>query len=226
MPERTRLYTTAEVAALSGVAISVVYNAIGKKLIRTAVPAGYRAASGSLRRVNAEGILRLMLWHHTGLGRDQLGDLFDAMRALPEADKISISEFLTVDVGKARRLVSGRLRDLEASEAAIVEDKRIFDGEAVFRGTQISVRSVVGMLDKGKSQDVVLATYPGLTPHQLTLAQFWASANPLKGRPKTSRSPKPEQREGATGSSSAHIKQLDATAASNALNQDCPISKV
>lgn len=184
MPIEPRSYTTAEAAALSGVDFRVVANAIGKRLIEAGRS---HSAAGARRMVTEEGVLRLKIWHETGLAPRQLRALFDVMRTHPRLNEVRIGDLITVDVGQARKQLALRIHELELAEAMVVEDTAVHKGEPVFEGTHHPVRNVARKLAEGLSPDEVLDAHPGLAACHLDAARLWVSAHPHKGRPKVSK---------------------------------------
>lgn len=187
MVATARLYTPAEAAAISGIGVKAVHNAIDKKIVETA------DAKGSGRALTADGLLRLKLWYGVGsvLSTDRRKRLFDTIAAEPSARTVKADDLLIIDVAEARRQVKARAKDLEEAEAAVHSvrgiRKGIMGGEPVFKGTRIPVRLVAAMLDQGASPDEILDGYPSLTARMLELSKIWTAAHPSRGRPKTLR---------------------------------------
>lgn len=187
MAGAARLYTTTEAAAVSGVAVKAVNNAIDKQIVRaTRMADGARLRDGR-RALTADDLLRLKLWYQVGnvLSQDRRNQLFEAIDARPDAKTVKAGELLLVDVGEARRQIAARTRDLEAAEAMVIRDKAVLGGEPVFKGTRIPVRAIAAMLADGAEADDILDGYPKLTKRQLELAPIWVAAHPQRGRPKT-----------------------------------------
>ncbi|GGC94218.1 hypothetical protein GCM10010994_60000 [Chelatococcus reniformis] len=180
-----RIYTPAEAAAVSGVAVKAVHNAIDKKIVETR---SERRPHGAARRaLTYEGLLRLKLWHGVGsaLSADRREKLFAAITEMPKAKTVRADDLLIVDVGAARRQLDARIRALDEAEAAIHRDKAILGGEPVFKGTRVPARAIAAMLAQGARKEEILEGYPALTPRMLELAAIWVTAHPARGRPKT-----------------------------------------
>lgn len=184
MPSAARIYTPAEAAAVSGVAVKAVHNAIDKRIIDTRPDPRQR---GSIRRaLTREDLLRLKLWYGVGsvLAADRRQRLFEAITATPDAKTVRADDLLIVDVAEARRQLDARIRTLDAAEAAIHQEKGVLGGEPVFKGTRIPVRAIAAMLAQGATAQEILEGYPALTPRMLELAVIWVAAHPARGRPK------------------------------------------
>ena len=66
-------------------------------------------------------------------------------------------------------------RDRNNLQERIVRDPEICGGEPVFRGTRVTLRTVLASLTEGDSEEVILADYPSLKREDLKI---------LKDRPK------------------------------------------
>jgi uncharacterized protein (DUF433 family) len=188
MTDVDRLYSPASAAAIVGIAVKAVHNAIDKKVVEPA------QREGSGRRVlTVDDLLRLKLWYGVGnaLTAERRKRLFDAIAEKPAARTVRADDLLIVDVAEARRQIVSRARDLDEAEAAVHSVKgrytAIMGGEPVFKGTRIPVRMVAAMLDQDTDEDEILEGYPSLTRRLLELSRIWAAAHPSRGRPKTMR---------------------------------------
>lgn len=187
MPNAVRLYTAREAAALSGVAVKAVNNAIDKRIIRAARPASVKTGRAPLRSLSEDDLLRLKLWYEVGgvLSQERRERLFAEIKERPNARHVKADKLLIIDVAEARKEIAVRTRELAAAEAAIVRDKAVMGGEPVFRGTRIPVRSIAAMLNDGASEAEILDGYPKLDNRLLSLAKIWVAAHPRRGRPKS-----------------------------------------
>lgn len=104
MRNTERAYTPAEAAAVSGLAVKAVHNAIDKNIILA------RLAHRAGRTLNDDDLLRLELWYGVGsiLSADRRKRLFDAIDEDPNAETIRADEYLIVDVARAREQLSAR----------------------------------------------------------------------------------------------------------------------
>lgn len=184
MASAARQYTPAEAAALSGVAVKTVHNAIDKRIVE----AQARSSAKRVRRsLSAQDVLRLKLWHEVGaiLSPERRQRLFAEIEEHPTAKRVKADAFVIVDVEEARKQIAKRVRDLDAAEAAVTQSSKVMGGEPVFKGTRIPVRLVASMLDQGVSEAEILDGYPGLEARHLEFARIWGVAHPRRGRPKT-----------------------------------------
>ncbi|MBZ9743562.1 MULTISPECIES: DUF433 domain-containing protein [unclassified Mesorhizobium] len=182
----TRVYTPAEAAAVSGIGIKAVHNAIDKHIV-DAVPSAVQRAGGIVRRaLTGEDLLRLKLWYGVGatLTADRRRRLFEEIKAAPTAMTVRADDLLIVDIAEARKQLKARIVDLDEAEAAIGRVKGVVGGEPVFKGTRIPARMIAAMLAQGADEAEVLEGYPRLTSRMIELARIWVAAHPLRGRPK------------------------------------------
>ncbi|RUW65356.1 hypothetical protein EOA28_33095, partial [Mesorhizobium sp. M2A.F.Ca.ET.067.02.1.1] len=66
MAEPARIYTPAEAAAVSGVGIKAVHNAIDKRIVDTVSKSDRHSGGTGRRALTGEGLLRLKLWYGVG----------------------------------------------------------------------------------------------------------------------------------------------------------------
>lgn len=182
-----RLYTPSEAAAVAGIGVKTVNNAIDKQIID--VTRGRQNDTGKFgrRALTVDDLLRVKLWHEIGgvLSPERRIRMFDAIARQPTAKTVKADDLLIIDVGQARKQIAGRTRELAAAEAMIERKKAVMGGEPVFRGTRIPVRVVATMLADGATEAEILEGYPKLDSRRLALSTLWAAAHPRRGRPKT-----------------------------------------
>lgn len=179
----SRVYTPAEAAALSGIGIKAVHNAIDKRIVDTVT----RPGSPKRRALTKENLLRLKLWYGIGstLAAARRQRLFEEIKAAPKAKTVKADDLLIIDVEEARKQLKTRMSDLDEAEAAIGRVKGVIGGEPVFRGTRIPARLVAAMIEQGGEEWAILEGYPSLTSRMLELAKIWTAAHPARGRPKS-----------------------------------------
>lgn len=180
-----RLYTPSEAAAVSGLAVKAVNNAIDKKIIQAAKLA--RGGCANARALTADDVLRVKLWYKVGtiLSQERRQRLFEAIREQPKAKTVKADELVIVDVAEARRQIAQGTRALDDAESLVISDKAILNGEPVFKGTRIPVRLVAAMLEQGANEEELLEGYPKLERRHLELSRIWTTAHPRRGRPKS-----------------------------------------
>lgn len=181
----SRLYTTTEAAAVSGLALKAVNNLIDKHIVDVARPT--EGGARSARRYLTHSHLLCMRLEHFLAGSlpvDRRQSIFREVAAKPDAAMVQANSVLHVDVAKARREVEARVHDLEEAESLIQVDAGTLGGEPVFKGTRVPVYGVAAMLDAGADRDEILSGYPKLDARKLDLALLWAAAHPRRGRPK------------------------------------------
>lgn len=180
MADAARYYSPAEAAAVSGIGIKAVHNAIDKKIVQG------RATGSSRRELTDSDLLRLKIWYGIGstLSADRRMRLFEAIKAEPTAATVRADDLLLVDVDAARRQIELRKRDLDEAEVSIQSVKGVVGGEPVFKGTRIPVRAIAAMLLQGASVEEIVEGYRPLTARMVELARVWSAAHPARGRPK------------------------------------------
>lgn len=82
--------------------------------------------------------------------------------------------------------------DLKKAEGLVSKDPEVLSGLPVFAGTRIPVHDVANSLAAGDSEEVLLSAYPRLTSEMIRLASIYAKAYPLRGRPRGSFLPLPD----------------------------------
>jgi uncharacterized protein (DUF433 family) len=68
-------------------------------------------------------------------------------------------------------------RDLKNYEQRIIRDKAICGGEPVFKGTRVTLRTVLASLANGDSIEQLLADFPSLTSDDVRAAIVFAAAS-------------------------------------------------
>lgn len=70
-----------------------------------------------------------------------------------------------------------RASNLKGYEARIMRDKRICGGEPVFKGTRVTLRTVLASLAEGDSAEEILNDFPSLKPEDIQAAIAFAAAS-------------------------------------------------
>jgi len=68
-------------------------------------------------------------------------------------------------------------RNLKPSDQRIVRDKEICGGEPVFKGTRVTLRTVLASLAAGDSPEEILADFPSLQAEDVQAAIAFAAAS-------------------------------------------------
>ena len=67
--------------------------------------------------------------------------------------------------------------NLKNYEERIVRDKRICGGEPVFKGTRVTLRTVLASLADGDAAEEILGDFPSLRPEDIQAAIAFAAAS-------------------------------------------------
>lgn len=73
--------------------------------------------------------------------------------------------------------MGGASSNLKNHEERIVRDKRICGGEPVFKGTRVTLRTVLASLADGDSAEEILADFPALKAEDIQAAIAFAAAS-------------------------------------------------
>jgi excisionase family DNA binding protein len=175
------LITRREAAALSGTSETTVKKAVDMKVI----PAHRR---GSQSCVDAEDVpvltllgglrdLRLVAAHKRQL-REWLRSP-DAPREFPLTEHLVVRRPDEIDEARARAERYVRLRD-----AWIVQDPEIKGGDAVIKGSRMSVHTLAARIAAGESEEILVQVLPHIPAEAREVAVLYAHANPRRGRPR------------------------------------------
>ncbi|HLY55082.1 MAG TPA: DUF433 domain-containing protein [Stellaceae bacterium] len=176
----SRRYTPQEAAALAGVRLQRIQNAI------TAGRLGRRfaVASTGRRRIDLAAVLTFATAHRLGKVRIEPATLYRAFRkaGLPHGP-VPVTDSVTID---AARLIGPVVRNVELYETArkrIVSDPAIMGGVPIVKGTRIPARTLHARIEGGDSIGSVLEDYPYLDRDTVEAAVLFVAANPARGRP-------------------------------------------
>jgi uncharacterized protein (DUF433 family) len=73
--------------------------------------------------------------------------------------------------------MSGATGNLKTNEERIIRDKGICGGEPVFRGTRVTLRTVLASLAAGDSAEEILTDFPSLKSEDVQAAIAFAAAS-------------------------------------------------
>jgi uncharacterized protein (DUF433 family) len=71
--------------------------------------------------------------------------------------------------------MSGASGDPVHFRERIIRDKQVCGGEAVFKGTRVTLRTVLASLAAGESSEEILADFPSLKPEDIQAAIAFAA---------------------------------------------------
>ena len=97
-----RLFSPTEAAAVAGIAVKAVNNAIDKRIVVAVRNAGKTTRQ---RAVSSDGLLQLKLWSQVGgiLSQERREKLFEAIMREPSASQVRADDLLIIDVAEARK---------------------------------------------------------------------------------------------------------------------------
>ena len=70
-----------------------------------------------------------------------------------------------------------RAEDLRHFDQRIVRDPKMCGGQPVFKGTRVTLRTVLASLATGDTPETILADFPSLTPEDIQAAIAFAAAS-------------------------------------------------
>lgn len=73
--------------------------------------------------------------------------------------------------------MNGTYSNLKPNEERIIRDRKICDGEPVFKGTRVTLRTVLASLADGDSAEEILADFPSLKAEDIQAAIAFAAAS-------------------------------------------------
>lgn len=77
-----------------------------------------------------------------------------------------------------------RYATIISTEKLIVSDPDVFDGEPVFKGTRVPVRTIAAWIDEGIPMEKIQEAYPAVTEKMVSLAPIYEKTHPRRGRPR------------------------------------------
>jgi uncharacterized protein (DUF433 family) len=112
--------------------------------------------------------------------------LFRLIAARPNTKRVS-SGLVKINLCRPRHELAVALKQLRRCQVLVEVDAGTMGGEPIFRGTRIPVHLIAKLLSEGESETDLRDGYPRLTADMLRLAPMYATAYPLRGRPRKSR---------------------------------------
>jgi uncharacterized protein (DUF433 family) len=175
------LFTPTEAAVLTGLSLKAVNNAIDKKTVAT-VP-----GEETGRLLDARALVSLSIERRLSdrIATPELRRrVFDALSAAPRNEISLEGGLLKIDLREPRRELAASMRDLRRARRLAVSDPEILGGDPVFRGTRVPVHLIAELVAQGSRPAELIESYPRLTGEMIRLAQVYAAAYPLRGRPR------------------------------------------
>jgi uncharacterized protein (DUF433 family) len=181
--QQNNLFTPTEAAVLTRMSLKAVNNAIDKKTI---VAVSGSRAGHSTRLLDLRALMSLTLERRLA---DQFQpelrrEVFHALESAPRNTLSLEGGLLKIDLREPRRELAKSLRDLRRARQLVVTDPEIMGGDPVFRGTRVPVHMIADIQAQGETEEVLLESYPSITPEMARLASVYAAAYPLRGRPR------------------------------------------
>lgn len=182
-PGDSTLFTPTEAAVLTHLPLKAVNNAIDKKTV--AATTGRRAGQVS-RLLDLHALMSLTLERRLAsrFPPELRREVFSALRSA-NRQTISLEDgFLRIDLRQPRRELATSLRDLRRARRLVSTDPAVMGGDPVFKGTRVPVHLIAQLLEQGAPAEELREGYPSLTANMLQAAPLYASAYPLRGRPR------------------------------------------
>jgi len=153
----------------------------------------HRTSATLTKEARRNAYLTFVLRHRAELveepGWSSLRKLSSTEAVSSDSAEIDIAPVL-IFVATAFAKVADRLDQLEKAKAAVVQDPLILSGTPVLKGTRIPVRDIAASIDAKIPRARILAAYPGLGSEDIEIANLWAKANPVMGRPRKAEIPR------------------------------------
>jgi uncharacterized protein (DUF433 family) len=90
---------------------------------------------------------------------------------------------VTINLAKTAAEIERRMGEVERADALVSTDE-IFEGEPVFKGTRVPVRTIAAFLGSAESKERIRESFPTVTEEMIDVASLWAKTHPAKGRPR------------------------------------------
>lgn len=179
---RSREYSTAEAAAITGVPLTTVNHYISREL----GDLGIAVWGDGKRTISYDGLVALrMAWDYpkSMAPGSRVEVIEKALRAPRKKHLVLGGGKVIVRVDTSRRAVADGFRKLHQAEGIVAIDAKTLRGEPCIRGTRIPVHGVADLVSTVKASGAKIM-YSKLTKAQIELACLYAKAHPRRGRPK------------------------------------------
>jgi uncharacterized protein (DUF433 family) len=114
----------------------------------------------------------------------------DAMRGWDALNTPSSSDWdielgtLLIHIGQHVQETHSRMLSLSKAESLVESNPSIFDGEPIFKGTRVPVRTIAAWIGEGADRERIRDAYPHVTDEMVSAAPVWVKTHPAKGRPR------------------------------------------
>ena len=181
MQTHDTLFTPTEAAVLTGLSIKAVNNAIDKKTISPV------AGKEGGRLLDARALMSLSIERRlsAAIATPELRrKVFDALAEAPRNVVSLEGGLIKIDLREPRRALAASMRELRRAKRLVVSDPEILGGDPVFRDTRVPVHTIAELIAQGSAPAELRESYPRLTAEMIRLAPLYATAYPLRGRPR------------------------------------------
>jgi uncharacterized protein (DUF433 family) len=175
-------YTPQEAAALAGVRLQRIQNAITDRQLGRA----FRLSPDGRRRIDLPALLTFAVIERLEKVRIEPSALYRKLRevgGVPRAP-LAITDAVTIDAPKLLAPVAHNLKLYERARERIVSDSGIMGGLPVVRDTRVPARTLHARIRGGDSIESVLQDYPYLDRETVEAAVLYVEANRARGRPR------------------------------------------
>jgi len=179
---RSREYSTAEAAAITGVPLATVNHFISREL----GDLGIAVWGDGKRTISYDGLvaLRMAFDYPKSMAPGSRVEVIEKALRSPRKKHLALEGGkVIVRVDASRRAVAEGFRKLHQAEAMVAIDAKTLRGEPCIGGTRIPVRSVAELVSAANVGGA-RTTYSKLTKTQIELACLYAKAHPRRGRPR------------------------------------------
>lgn len=180
MPPEQQTFTPQQAAAITGIPLQTLKNAVSQRRLKGAV-----RTRGGRAQLDRPGVLAYAIAHRLAPRvRLPLQKVYEAIKADPTLQEPQeIVPGIVLDVRKAAEPILERLDAYAHAIATYIRiDPAIMGGAPCIAGTRIPAHMIGGFLAHGDSVDDLIEAYPNLRPEQIEAARLYALANPLRGR--------------------------------------------
>jgi uncharacterized protein (DUF433 family) len=100
------------------------------------------------------------------------------------AGRLKLDDYLYLDLGEISADLSPRIDHYAEGLTRIEEKEGVLGGEAVFKGTRLSVNHIGKLREGGETVESIVQDYPYLRRSDVDFAQLYVKAHPGLGRPR------------------------------------------